>query len=74
MNRIITVSALLMLALFCLWGCEYDTSNGPVDPGGGNGEQTDLTCLGCHSSQEMLQESLGSVEKSKVAVPNKGDG
>ncbi len=72
MNRIITVSLIMLLALFCLWGCEHDTSNGPVRPG--DGEQTDLTCLGCHSSEEMLQAALGGEKGSKVPVPNKQDG
>lgn len=74
MNRIFTVSVLMLLALFCLWGCEHDTTNGPVDPGGGNGAHTDLTCLGCHSSEDMLQEALGGEEGSKVAVAHKDDG
>lgn len=69
MKRLIIVPALALLLLFALWGCENDTSNGPVDPGG-----TDKTCLGCHSSEEMLKASLPDTSGSKVLIGNKGDG
>jgi hypothetical protein len=68
MRQVITISVLLLVPLFFLYGCDNDTSNGvPVG--------TAMTCIGCHSSQEMLEAALeGKVEDSKVLVPNKGDG
>ncbi len=69
MRQILTISVLLLVPLFFLWGCTNDTSNG----GGPVG--TEMTCIGCHSSQERLETALeGKVEGSKVLVPNKGDG
>ena len=68
-----TISVLLLVPLFFLWGCDNDTSNGDI-VGGGPGA-TDMTCIGCHSSQEMLELALaGKTEGSKRMVPNKGDG
>lgn len=75
MKRLIPLSSLaILLALFFLWGCEHDTSNdiGEGDPGGP--PSTDLTCLGCHSSEEMLRASLPEESGSKVAVAIKSDG
>ncbi len=72
MKRMISISALAaLLMLFFLWGCENDTTN--EVPGGGGGQTTDMSCLGCHSSQAMLEEALGE-EGSKVAVAIKSDG
>lgn len=72
MKRLVPISAVLaLLMLFCLWGCEHDTSN---DIDGGGVQLTDKTCLGCHSSQEMLQEALGAESGSKVEVAIKSDG
>ncbi len=73
MNRVITVSAMSLLALACLWGCEHDTSNELLDPGEGD-HLTDLTCLGCHESEEMLQAALADAGGSKAVVPHKQDG
>jgi hypothetical protein len=73
MKRLIIVPALALLLLFALWGCENDTSNGPVDPDDGPAG-TDKTCLGCHSSEEMLKASLPDTSGSKVLIGNKGDG
>ena len=72
MKRFIILPVLVLLALFALWGCENDTSNGPVDPDGP--VATDKTCLGCHSSEEMLKASLPDTSGSKVLIGNKGDG
>ncbi len=73
MKRFIILPVLVLLALFALWGCENDTSNGPVTPGD-NPVVTDKTCLGCHSSEEMLKASLSDTSGSKVLIGNKGDG
>ncbi len=71
MKRLIPISTLPALAvLSLLWGCENDTSNGI----GGGGPVTDLTCLGCHSSEEMLRESLPDESGAKVVVAIKDDG
>ncbi len=73
MRHFLTISVLLLVPLFFLWGCENDTTNGDITGGGPVG--TDLTCIGCHSSREMLELALGGkTEGSKVMVPNKGDG
>ena len=72
MRQFLTFSVLVLVPLFFLWGCDNDTSNGDiVDGPGTNG----MTCIGCHSSREMLELALaGSPGGSKVSVPNKGDG
>lgn len=72
MKRMIPIGALMaLLALFFLWGCDNDTSN---DVGDGGGNVTDKSCLGCHSSEEMLKASLPEESGSKVAVAIKSDG
>ena len=73
MRHLLTISVLFMVPLFFLWGCENDTSNDGIT-GGGGGAVTDMTCIGCHSSQELLELALGKVGGSKVLVPNKDDG
>ncbi|MCP4292592.1 MAG: hypothetical protein GY780_12250 [bacterium] len=65
------LGVLVVLPLFFLWGCENDTTNGDID---GGPEVTEMSCIGCHSSREMLEEALGKTGGSKVMVPNKGDG
>jgi ABC-type glycerol-3-phosphate transport system substrate-binding protein len=73
MKKFWILMALAMVALLALWGCSNDTSNDPVDPGDGGGT-TDKTCLGCHSSEEMLKAALGDTSGSKVLIGDKGDG
>lgn len=72
MKRITILAVLACLALLAFWGCSNDTSNGPVDPDGPGA--TDKTCLGCHSSEEMLKAALGDTSGSKVLIGDKGDG
>jgi uncharacterized protein YcfL len=75
MKRLFPLGGLaILLALFFLVGCEHDTSNEISNGGGGGPVVTDLTCIGCHSSEEMLQEALGGEKGSKVAVAFKSDG
>jgi hypothetical protein len=74
MRHFLTISVLFMVPLFFLWGCENDTSNDGITGGGGGGDVTDMTCIGCHSSRDMLEAAIGKVSGSKVLVPNKGDG
>ena len=67
MRHILTISVLLLVPLYFLWGCDNDTSNGvPVGTG--------ATCIGCHSSQTQLEAAIGSEEGSKILVYNKDDG
>ncbi len=66
-------SALMLISLLSLGGCDNDTSNGDID-GGTGPVVTDQTCIGCHSSRANLELALGDVAGSKVPVPNKGDG
>ena len=74
MKRLIPLSGLaVLLALIFLVGCEHDTGN-EIDGGGSGPVTTDMTCIGCHSSEEMLQEALGGEEGSKVEVAIKSDG
>ena len=71
MKRFLVLIDLALVALLVPWGCSNDTSNGPVDP---DDAVTDKTCLGCHSSEEMLKASLGDTSGSKVLIGDKGDG
>jgi mono/diheme cytochrome c family protein len=73
MKRIVPISAVLaLLALFFLWGCSDDSSS--TTDGGGGGQLTGKTCLGCHSSEELLQASMPAESGSKVEVAIKSDG
>ncbi len=76
MRHLFTISVLFLVPLFFLWGCENDTSNDGITGSGGDGggEVTNMTCLGCHSSRDLLEAALGDLSGSKVLVPNKGDG
>lgn len=70
MKRLAPISAVMaLLMLLFLWGCDHDTSN---DVGDGT-PSTGTTCLGCHSSQEMLEDALAE-SGSKVEVAIKSDG
>ena len=73
MKRFIILPVLVLLALFALWGCDNDTSNGPVDPGAGD-IPPEKSCLGCHSSEELLKVASGSISGSKVVPRAKGGG
>jgi hypothetical protein len=73
MKRFIILPVLVLLALVALWGCENDTSNGPVDPGAGD-IPPEKSCLGCHSSEELLKAASGSTSGSKVIPRAKGGG
>lgn len=74
MKRMIPFSILaVLLVLFFLCGCDNNTSN-DIDDGGGGPPVSDMSCLGCHSSEEMLRESLGEEAGSKVEVAIKSDG
>ncbi len=74
MKRTLAIlTCLLLPAMLAVVGCENDTSNDLGGPGGGT-QLTDLTCLGCHSSETMLQETLGEVASAKVDVAIKSDG
>ena len=72
MKRFIILPVLVLLALFAMWGCENDTSNGPVDPG--VGVSPEKSCLGCHSSEDLLKAASGSASGSKVVARAKGGG
>jgi len=75
MRQILTTSVLILVPLVFFWGCENDTSNdGITGGGGGGGVATEETCLGCHSSQEMLEAALGETSKGSVVVALKDDG
>ena len=71
MKRTTLIAALLLPILIGVWGCENDTTN-EVDV-----QLSDMTCLGCHSSENMLKDALadmGKVATAKVATPFKDDG
>jgi len=68
MKRTTLIAALLLPILLGLWGCENDTTN-DLDI-----QLSDMTCLGCHTSENMLKETLGTVATAKVATPFKDDG
>lgn len=71
MRNFLTISVLLVAPLVFLWGCENDTTNGGIT---GGDVSTGMTCIGCHSSRDMLEEALGKVAGPKVLIGNKGDG
>ncbi len=71
MHKHAAVAVLAFLVLGSLWGCENDTSNGTGDP---NVVLTDKTCLGCHSSRDMLIANLGEEATSKAEPTDKADG
>jgi len=71
MKRMMPLGSLaILLTLFLVGGCGDDATT--EIPGGG--QATDMSCLGCHSSEEMLQASLAGEAGSKVAVAIKSDG
>jgi hypothetical protein len=74
MNRLTILALVPLAALLALWGCDNDTSNDVSGPGGGGTTTTDMTCVGCHTSQDMLVESLGDESGSMVGVAIKADG
>lgn len=68
-QRAVSVVLPLLVLAVVLWGCDNDTSNDIVGPGGA----PQKSCLGCHSSEAALKAALGST-KAVVAVANKDDG
>ena len=76
MKKLLLLPVLIISMLILFIGCENDISNGPihiVDPEPDPEPVGEITCLDCHSSEEMLQEALGE-EGAKVTVTFKGDG
>ncbi|MEN8007485.1 MAG: hypothetical protein ABFS42_10745 [Candidatus Krumholzibacteriota bacterium] len=73
MKRFIILPVLLLLALVVLWGCDNDTSNDPVDPGAGD-IPPEKSCLGCHSSEELLKAAIGDTSGSMVLLRAKDGG
>ena len=74
MNRLAILALLPLAALLVLWGCDNDTSNEVSGPGDGGTTPTDVTCVGCHTSREMLEDALGGESGAKVEVAIKADG
>ena len=75
MNRIWILALAPLVLGVALWGCtekEHEITLPPPD--GGGTPDKELTCIGCHESEEMLKASLGKTSGSKVGVPDKGDG
>jgi hypothetical protein len=72
MNRLAILALVPLAALLVLWGCDNDTSNDVSGPGGET--PTDMTCVGCHTSREMLEDALGGESGAKVEVAIKADG
>ena len=73
MNRLTILALVPLAALLAFWGCDNDTSNDVSGPGGGV-TPTDLTCVGCHTSREMLEDALGGESGAEVEVAIKADG
>ena len=63
--------------MLAMWGCTEE-SHDPYTPDDGGvtppPEEAQATCLGCHSSEEMLKASLAKESGSEVLIGNKGDG
>ena len=76
MNRLALLVLLMLTAMLALSGCTEETNDIVLPPGGDDGgqEQAKATCLGCHSSEEMLKAALGDLSGSKVLIGDKGDG
>jgi hypothetical protein len=78
MNRLLITTLLPLVAMLALWGCTEESHDIVLPPDGGDnggGEIEDkATCLGCHSSEEMLKASLAKESGSKVLIGDKGDG
>ena len=71
MKRIVPIGVVMtLLMLFFAWGCSDDSS----DTVNGGDQLTDKSCIGCHSSQEMLEAALAEVSGSKVEVAIKSVG
>ncbi|HOX24857.1 MAG TPA: hypothetical protein PLL30_03715 [Candidatus Krumholzibacteria bacterium] len=60
---------LMLVVLASIWGCDNDTTNDVGSPAAG----TDKTCLGCHSSEDLLKEALG-LAKTAPGESAKGSG
>jgi len=76
MNRILLMTLVPVVAMLALWGCTEE-SHDPYEPPGNGGEVPEedvATCLGCHSSEELLKASPGGESGSKGLIGNKGDG
>jgi hypothetical protein len=76
MNRLVLLVLVPLVAVLALAGCTEKSEDIVLPPAGGDGgtEQDKTTCLGCHSSEEMLKAALGSTSGSKVLIGDKGDG
>ena len=77
MNRLWITALVPLVAMLALWGCTEESHDVVLPPDGGDGggpEEQVATCLGCHSSEEMLKASLGKVKGSEVLIGDKGDG
>jgi hypothetical protein len=77
MNRLWITALVPLVAMLALWGCTEESHDVvlPPDGGGGDGpEEQVATCLGCHSSEEMLKASLGKAGSADVLVHHKDDG
>jgi hypothetical protein len=74
MNRLAVLLLVPLAAMFALWGCDNSTDNELTDPGGDDVVVTDMTCVGCHTSRDMLEEALGDESGSMVEVAIKSDG
>ena len=76
MNRVHLLILLPLVAMLAMWGCteeSHDPYEPPTDPTPPP-EEAVASCLGCHSSEEMLKASLAKESGSKVLIGNKGDG
>ena len=73
MRRYASVLALALVVLLGVYGCDNDPDSGLNEPGGGGGQVTDLTCLGCHSDEDMLKANL-SDKSVDLVVKAKDDG
>lgn len=76
MNRFLLMVLVPLVAMLAMWGCteeSHDPYEPPTDPTPPP-EEAVASCLGCHSSEEMLKASLAKGSGSKVLVNHKDDG
>ncbi len=73
MRRYASALAMTLVVMIGVFGCDNDPDSGLNEPGGGGGQITDLSCLGCHSDEDMLKANL-SKESVDLVVKAKDDG
>ena len=70
MLKALRIAAVLLVLGIGLYGCDNDTSTEMPE---GNQPVSELTCIGCHSSEDDLRANVSS-KSVDLVVAVKGDG